>query len=221
LLNDQTRSPGSENIVDWEDEQVKESRNLGKVCNYDANHATQVCRLSLLLFDKQLEFHHLDTQARHWLECAAILHDIGWVEGWRGHHKASLRIILNTSLVTFNDRERHIIGSIARYHRGDHPKKKHGHYTALKPRDQQTVKKLSAILRLANAMDTSHSSLVKGITIKITNKKLFITCKTDKAHAEEDEKIQSQRAFFSEIFKHELKFSWENITGSGDPSPQI
>jgi len=214
LFNDETRSPGSESIINWEDDQVKESLNLGKVCNYDANHAIQVCRLSLLLFDNLREIHYLDARERRWLECAAILHDIGWVEGWRGHHKASLRIILSTSLLSFNDRERYIIGSIARYHRGDYPKKKHGHYFALKPGDRKIVRKLSAILRLANAMDSSHSSLVKGMTVKITRKNLVITCITDKTYSEEDEKIQSQRDFFGEIFKHKLKLSWENALAS-------
>jgi exopolyphosphatase/pppGpp-phosphohydrolase len=214
LLNDQMRHLGSESIVNWEDEQVKESLNLGKVCNYDANHAVQVCRLSLLLFDHLQEIHHLDARARHYLECAAILHDIGWVEGWRGHHKASLRIILSTSLLTFNDRERRIIGSIARYHRGDYPKKKHGDYAALKPEDRKIVKKLSAILRLANAMDSSHSSPVRGITVRITRKNLWITCATDNAYNEEDEKIQAQRDFFEKSFKHKMKLSWENVSGS-------
>jgi exopolyphosphatase/guanosine-5'-triphosphate,3'-diphosphate pyrophosphatase len=205
--------PDSKDIIQWDDKQVKEALNLGKICNFDANHAMQVCRLSLIIFDKTKEIHTLDDRERHWLECAAILHDIGWVEGWRGHHKAALRIILNTSMLTYSNRERHIIGSIVRYHRGDSPKKKHAHFAALKPRVRKDVRKLSAILRLANSMDSSHSLAVNEMKVKASGKKLHITCKTDKSHAEEDQKIQSQRDFFTKTYKHKLKVSWENISG--------
>ncbi len=74
---------------------------LAQTCDYEANHSHQVTRLALRLFDELESLHHLGQEPRFWLECAGILHDIGWIEGWRNHHKTALRVILTTPLLPF------------------------------------------------------------------------------------------------------------------------
>ncbi len=74
---------------------------LAQTCEFDSSHTHQVARLSLRLFDQLQPLHDLSGKERDWLHYAALLHDIGWIEGWKDHHKVSLRIILDTPLLPF------------------------------------------------------------------------------------------------------------------------
>ena len=83
---------------------------LAQTCDYDSSHTSQVTRLALRLFDQLQPLHNLGTQERDRLHYAGLLHDIGWIEGWREHHKVALRIILDTPMLPFSNKERLIIG---------------------------------------------------------------------------------------------------------------
>jgi len=50
---------------------------LAERCNYYAEHAQQVVRLALAIFDQTRTVHGLTARGREWLEFAALLHDIG------------------------------------------------------------------------------------------------------------------------------------------------
>jgi exopolyphosphatase/guanosine-5'-triphosphate,3'-diphosphate pyrophosphatase len=137
--------------------------NLAQTCTHEFDHAKHVTYLALRLFDELLHLHQLGAEQRFWLQCAGLLNDIGWVEGWKEHHKASLQIILSTPLLPFSGKERLIIGSIARYHRRALPDLKHDHYKALEPDEREIVNKLAALLRLADGLDSTHLRRVRDI----------------------------------------------------------
>ena len=149
---------------------------LAYTCNYSADYAHQTARFALQWFDDMQTLHNQNEEARLWLHYAAILHDIGVIEGWRGHHKASLRIILNASNLPFSNRERLIIGSIARYHRKSLPNMKHDHFAALMSKDQDIVQKLAAILRPTSELCMKFGNQVKAVQCKIKNKTIILTC---------------------------------------------
>jgi putative phosphoesterase len=132
------------------------------------DHPQQVTRLALRLFDELQPLHGLGARERFWLECAALLHDIGWAEGWKAHHKTSLRMVLEDPTLPFARYERLVIGSIARYHRRALPSPAHAHYAALKPRDQGKVSVLAALLRIADGLDCSHEGAVADLTAEVT-----------------------------------------------------
>lgn len=159
---------------------------LAKLCEFDCQHTFQVTRLALILFDELADLHRLGDEQRYWLEMAALLHDIGWVEGWRGHHKTAQRIILNTQLLPLNHKERLIISCIARYHRQALPSKAHDHFSALNQIEQHTVSLLSGMLRLADGLDNSHQSRVQDLHCSIRGKKITVKC-TVKANPTEEE----------------------------------
>ena len=62
---------------------------LAERCNYFANHAGQVARMALALFDQTQANHGLGGREREWLEYAALLHDIGVHISFGRHHKHS------------------------------------------------------------------------------------------------------------------------------------
>lgn len=158
---------------------------LARSCESDMQHVQQVTRLALQLFDDLKPLHGLGMQERAWLQYAGLLHDIGWIEGGTGHHKTALRIILETPLLPFDARERLIIGSIARYHRGALPAARHAHFAELKPLEQRLVGILAGLLRVADGLDCTHQSLVEEVTAQVVGKRIVIRCHARQLAAEE------------------------------------
>lgn len=182
---------------------------LAETCSYEAMHTHQVTRLALRIFDQMRTYHRMGVTERFWLETASILHDIGWVDGWRGHHKSSLRIILQTSMLPFTNNERLVIGSVARYHRKALPDERHDHFNALSFHNRQVVKMLSAILRVADGLDTSHQSLVKDVNVKCSTRKISIVCLMDLPVAGE-QKISEEKANLMElVFNRKVAITWQ------------
>ncbi|GAP20929.1 HD domain-containing protein [Leptolinea tardivitalis] len=149
---------------------------LAKTCESEYEHVIHVSKLTLRLFDELAEWHHLRHEDRFILQCAAILHDIGWVEGWKNHHKTALRIILETKLLPFDHHNRLIIGSIARYHRKALPVISHDHFASMNPADRKRVQILASFLRLADGLDRTHRGKIRDLACKIKKNRILIFC---------------------------------------------
>jgi exopolyphosphatase/pppGpp-phosphohydrolase len=187
---------------------VKAVVRLAQTCDYEASHSHQVTRLALRLFDELEPLHHLGLGQRYWLACAGILHDIGWIEGWHNHHKTALRIILTTPLLPFNNKERLIIGSIARYHRKVLPNISHDHFASLEADDRQIVCILSACLRMADGLDHSHQSRVKDLRCKIKTKKIVVVCEVTSESEEEALAAQQRTNLLAAVLQREIVIEW-------------
>jgi len=138
---------------------------LAQRCNADADHARQVARLALALFDQTADAHGLDARAREWLELAALLHDIGEHISYERHHRHSDYLIRHGGLRGFEPDEIDTLALVARYHRRGTPKKTHDTFAALPRPRRDTVRWLSAMLRLAESLDRSRAQLVESVTL--------------------------------------------------------
>lgn len=143
---------------------------LGERCNYLAEHARQVATLALQAFDQTADVHGLGATEREWLEYAALLHDIGVHISYERHHKHSYYLITNGGLRGFEPREIEIIALVARYHRQTAPRKNHPGFGALPRKQRETVAMLSALLRLAEGLERSHSQAVTRLRVKTARK---------------------------------------------------
>jgi exopolyphosphatase/guanosine-5'-triphosphate,3'-diphosphate pyrophosphatase len=124
-----------------------------------------VARLSLAVFDQTRSVHGLGDRERDWLEYGALLHDVGVHISYERHNRHSYYLIKNGDLRGFDPQEIEIIALIARYHRQGTPKKSHNGYADLKRSKRRTVKALSAMVRLAEGLDRSHSQALAGIDV--------------------------------------------------------
>ncbi|WP_016952267.1 Ppx/GppA phosphatase family protein [Anabaena sp. PCC 7108] len=118
-------------------------------------HSDRVAAFALSLFDQtQTKLHSWGKDERQLLWAAAILHNCGHYISHSSHHKHSYYLIRNGELLGYNETEIEIIANLARYHRKSAPKKKHENYRNLLHKEhRQMVSQLSAILRLAVALD--------------------------------------------------------------------
>ena len=148
---------------------------LAETCHYEKEHADQVTRLALQLYDQIRDLHKLEDIDREYLEAAGILHNVGFFISHAQHHRHSYYIIRNSEYLTgFTNHEIEIIAQVARYHRKSIPKPKHEEFARLIPKDQMIVKKLSGILRVAEGLDRTHSSIVQSLRCERAGQALTI-----------------------------------------------
>jgi exopolyphosphatase / guanosine-5'-triphosphate,3'-diphosphate pyrophosphatase len=138
---------------------------LAERCRYWPEHAQQISRLAIGLFDQTRSVHGLTDREREWLEYAALLHDVGVHISYEGHHKHSFYLIRNGDLRGFEPEEIDIMALIARYHRQATPKRRHEIFRDLPKKQRESVRALSAMLRLAESLDRSHSQVITGIEL--------------------------------------------------------
>ena len=152
-----------------------------KALDPDFAHSERVARLSLELFDGLAASGLLGLVSppaaeikngvtgdpRASLYVAALLHDVGKAKGNKGHHKESLELIKShgTPLgLKVENMARAAL--VARFHAGALPTRSHKALRDLLGEEQKAVIRLSAILRLANALDVGHDGHVRRVKIE-------------------------------------------------------
>ena len=138
---------------------------LGERYHYDEAHARQIRMLVLALFDQTRAVHKLDDRAREWLEYAALLHDVGHLIGYAGHHKHSYYLVKNGDLRGFAPEEVEAIALLTRYHRWGEPKRSHAGFGDLPRPVRRTIKTLATLLRIAESLDRSRTEAVSALEI--------------------------------------------------------
>jgi hypothetical protein len=189
---------------------MRKVRDVAKNYLPDESHGEQDRKLALMIFNRTKQRHSLGPEERYWLQCAAMLHDIGLSRGGKGHHKLSLRLILNDPALPFTQRERYIIGSIARYHRKALPDEKHFNLTPLSRTEREKVSVLSSILRVADALDYSHRSVVKKVNVKSLQNQMVLECFVSGQHYLEDQSVKKKKDLFEKVFKRNLAIVWKS-----------
>ncbi|HEX7917931.1 MAG TPA: Ppx/GppA phosphatase family protein [Gemmatimonadales bacterium] len=151
------------------------AREFVERCQGDRRHVEQVRRLALLLFDQIGDRMGCGPDERRLLEYAGLLHDVGQLVSYRQHHKHSLQLILNADRLNFSARDRLLVALISRYHRKKGPSKKHELFAQLSEEDQEIVRRVSGLLRLADGLDRGHTAVVETVRTRLTDQKLTVT----------------------------------------------
>jgi exopolyphosphatase/guanosine-5'-triphosphate,3'-diphosphate pyrophosphatase len=152
--------------------------NLAARCRHDAVHARHVAALALSIFDQTCGGDGGSPDERTLLEYAALLHDVGHHISYPDHDRHGHYLIKSGDLRGFDPTEVEIMASVARYHHDSRPRKKHAGYGDLPPESQQTVKVLTACVRLADALDRTHRQVVRHITFERRGNGWGVLCGT-------------------------------------------
>jgi exopolyphosphatase/guanosine-5'-triphosphate,3'-diphosphate pyrophosphatase len=173
VLIDVARTAGAEGMKQLE---VSQTRNaamaLLKKYETDPKHAEHVSELSVSLFDQLKPLHKLGKRDRLLLELGALLHEVGNFIGAPGHHRHAYYIISETPLLGLTDEELRIVANLARYHRKAMPDTDHECYAELSDKARDRVRTLSAILRVADALDHDHKQKVLVVKAKARDSRL-------------------------------------------------
>jgi exopolyphosphatase/guanosine-5'-triphosphate,3'-diphosphate pyrophosphatase len=147
-------------------------------------HGPQVARLALRLFDAAAPALKLDGQARELLEHAALLHDIGRAIDHDRHNRHTYYLVKNAELLGFDPVEVEVLAQAARGHRKPAARLDSPEFRTLSPAKRHLVRSLAALLRLADALDRSHFSVVKDIRIRRSPDRFTVTVDAARGQAD-------------------------------------
>ncbi|MCZ6680179.1 MAG: HD domain-containing protein, partial [Candidatus Poribacteria bacterium] len=179
-----------------ETEIIKAATALGHKYHFHLGHARQVRYLAELLYDQLQPLHRLQPESRLLLRVAATLHEIGGHVNPSAHHKHSYYLIRNSEIVGLTENQPELIANIARYHRKAFPDaQKHDHFQALSQPERNQVTKLAGILRIADALDHQHKSVIEDLKVKVLDHAVEIDvrslddCLLERWHLQEKGKL--------------------------------
>ena len=162
-------------LADPGDARERSVREFAERCHYEPMHAQQVQRLALRLFDAIGPRLGLEADDRRILADAALLHDVGYHISYERHHKHTYHLVLHAELLGMAPTEQVLVANVARYHRGAPPKKAQRNFGALEKSLRRRIRKLAAILRVADGLDRGHVSGVQEVRVRWTQRSLRIT----------------------------------------------
>ncbi len=165
---------------EWPDPRMRSVVLLAERCGHRRTHAEQVRRLAGSLYGQLQPLHQLDGRYCELLRHACLLHDVGYLISQKGHHKHSYYLIRNGGLQGFTDLEIEIIANLARYHRRSLPRKTHYSIRHLDKAGRLAVRKLIPILRLANALDRTHYSVIDDVRCRLHKDRVEIQVRSDR-----------------------------------------
>jgi exopolyphosphatase/guanosine-5'-triphosphate,3'-diphosphate pyrophosphatase len=185
----------------------------------DLKHARRVAHLSQQLFDALRPLHLLGGEHRRLLTAAALLHDIGYFISHTSHNKHSGYLIQHSELIGFTASEVALIANVARYHRTSLPKAKHPYYAALPPGDREIVRKLAALLRIADALDHDHAGRVRNLSCEISDTAVHLTIHCSRENDTLRWRVEERSNLFAEVFGRRIELMAEFALGA-PPKPE-
>lgn len=181
-------------------------RALAHRCQYDEDHAENVNRNALLLFDRsrELNLHCLDDGYRNLLSCAAILHDIGELVSYSNHNVMSQVIIEHADLVGFSLNEIRAMGLMVRFHHKKFPGAKDPRLAALSKEDATAVRQCAMLLRIADVADRHRNGAVRDIRMTRSGGSVCLELVSDDDARMELWSLEKLRPEFRKLFGLDL-----------------
>jgi exopolyphosphatase/guanosine-5'-triphosphate,3'-diphosphate pyrophosphatase len=172
----------------------------------DLRHATHVARLATRIFDQTKDLHGLGEDARELLHVAAVLHESGMHISDRGHHRHTYYLIRHADLRGFTEEQLLVIANVARYYRKSPPDPEHPNFSELTPELQNEVRRLSAILRIAEALDRGHRQRVRDVAVRAKSRKVTFVARTRADASVELTSAVRRAKYFESIFEKRVAF---------------
>jgi exopolyphosphatase / guanosine-5'-triphosphate,3'-diphosphate pyrophosphatase len=199
---------GHHDPADWTDDPRSIRRasvqSLARRCSFPEDHSRQVARLALDVFDQTEELHGLDARDREMLEYAALLHDIGEHVAHDGHHRHAAYLVRHGQLRGFAPAEVALLGALARWHRRGDPRAA-DELAPIDPGDETRLRKLAALLRVADGLDRSRSQPVDAIDIRVGPSLVMIRLSSHRDTELEQWGTRRKRELFEKVFGRELE----------------
>ena len=178
---------------------------LGHKYHFDGEHGVRVAKTAQSIFDQTLSLHGFEEEERLLLEIASLLHDIGYFIGMPNHEQHGYYIIKNSPLIGLDQRQHTVIAHIVRNHRRTTPASADDTFKSLIQKDRLIVNKLCALLRLADAIEVSHTTRIHDVELKKAKR-----CWRLQMHGHgnlllERWALEKRKSFFEDVFETQLE----------------
>ncbi|MGH7537847.1 MAG: HD domain-containing protein [Gemmatimonadales bacterium] len=175
-------------------------RAFARKCRSGERHCEHVARLAGQLFDGLSRPFGLDAEGREILIAAALLHDVGYLINHATHHKHAYHLIQHAELPGFTSREVELMANVARYHRKAAPKKRHPNFSRLERADRRLVRRLAAMLRVADGLDRTHTQRVSTVVVETRRGRLRLVLTADSDPQVELLDAERKAGLFAQVF---------------------
>ncbi|HKS83726.1 MAG TPA: HD domain-containing protein [Candidatus Acidoferrales bacterium] len=154
------------------EEMMAGARWFARRLDYNPQHADQVARLALSLFDQLRPLHQFGADLRLVLEIGAVLHDVGHFVNRKSHHRHGEYLVRNAEIPGLRGWRCDMVAALVRYHNcKSEPQLDHASYAALDgPRRRQT-RLLGSLLRIAEKLESDHAQRVGGVEVHIVGRR--------------------------------------------------
>jgi exopolyphosphatase/guanosine-5'-triphosphate,3'-diphosphate pyrophosphatase len=206
LIISKTAGPNEELLGEFDSQITASAMNLLRKYRGDEKHAEYVRRMSLRIYDTLQSEIALDSRSRLLLEVAAILHDIGMFIRLDDHNLHGSYIIRNSEIFGLSKYENTIVAEIAKYHRGRLMPQDDEQFQMLPRSDRMRILKLTAILRIADALDRGHIQKMSDMTMKL-EKDAFVLKTKERNTVLEKMALGEKADMFASVFGYKLILS--------------
>ena len=180
---------------------VMAARNIGKRYAVSKSHTQMMSKLAKIVFKAMKKAHGLTERELLMLEVAVQIHDCGKYISLSNVGECSFNIIMSTEIIGLSHREREIIALAVRYNtRPFDSYAAMSRISDLQGADYILVAKLTAILRLVNALDRSHMQKIETMKAHVKENELILNIETKKDFTLERGLLTDKLNFFEEVF---------------------
>lgn len=157
-------------------------------------------KIALVIFDSTKKVHGLEKRERLLLRIAALLHDCGKYISLVNLGICSYQIIMATEIIGLSHKEREIVANVVKYNHEIFDYYEEITSKTMDRADYLTMAKLTAILRVANALDRSHKQKFTDIKVQLKENELIIMVDTPEDISLEKGLFTNRASFFEEVF---------------------
>ena len=202
---------GRHDEADWSDDPFAIRRasvqSLARRCSWPEAHSRHVARLALELFDQTRELHRLDDDDRELLEYGALLHDIGEHVAHEGHDRHAAYLVHHGNLRGLTPAAISVLTGLVRWHRRGDPKPNDDLVGTLDPDQRDRVRRLAAILRIADGLDRGRKQIVTGVQVRLGPELVLLHIRSDGDPELELWGARRKRELFERTFSREVEFT--------------
>lgn len=183
----------------FDDDVITAAKALSEHYNSYSTHIEALTGLSVKIFDTIKKAHGLDQRERLLLKVATILHDCGKYISLSNAPKCAYDIIMSSEIIGLTHSQRQVVAYTVLFN-----SQPLCSYEELEDKitkeEYLVVAKLSAILRVANALDQSHKQKFKNIKIALRAKQLTITIESFEDISLEQILFEKKTLYFENVF---------------------
>lgn len=194
----------------------QQARRFAARMHSDASHCEHVRRLAAQLFDQLAPVHELPSAQRVTLELGGLLHDVGVAVNARGHHKHGEYLVRHADVPGLSQHQQAVVACLVRYHGESTPELHHRLYSSLVPADRDRVQQLSALLRIAVALDSGRTQAVRRVEVKIQRRVILVRLVTASESDINLRELRRKAKFFEHRFGYPLRFAFVRRAQNGN-----
>lgn len=178
---------------------IAAAKNISKRYSWNKEHVKFVEKNALEIFDTMKKIHGLGKRERLLLQIACILHDCGQYISMLHPEECSYNIIMSTEIIGLSHLEREMVANIVKYTTTEF--NADGELSVgFTPEVFLTISKLTAIIKVSNALDRGHKQKFKNMKYLIKDRTLLITTGTYEDITLEKGMINDKVGLFEEVY---------------------